>query len=52
MPFYRDKGEAYGPRRGEAGVLGGLSARDRPSDFATPVLERRACLACEYPTDF
>jgi len=36
--------EAYGPRRGEAGALGGVSfiVRSRPEDFATPVLERRA----------
>src|SRR5277367_2813477 len=39
----------YGPRRGDAGAVGGVSTMGRKngSDFATPVLERMACTASE-----
>lgn len=41
-------------RRGDAGAVGGVSAmvRRKPSDFATPVLDRMACTASEFTDDF
>jgi len=43
----------YGPRRGDAGAVGGVSTmgRKNASDSATPALERMACTASECSSE-
>jgi hypothetical protein len=53
MSAYSGKVGSYGPRRGEAGAVGGVSAigRRKPSDLATAVLERMARTTSACPEE-